>query len=43
MRSVRLSAVLILRYTSVQTTERYLGGKQEIAVAVNDHLPLGGE
>ena len=33
----------LLGHASVQTTERYLGGKQEITVAVNDHLPLGGE
>jgi hypothetical protein len=41
MRSVRLSAALILRYASVQTAERYLGGKQELQMAVNDKLGVG--
>jgi integrase len=33
----------LLGHASVQTTERYLGGKQELQVAVNDKLRLGGE
>jgi hypothetical protein len=30
-----------LGHASVQTTERYLGGKQDLQVAVNDKLGLG--
>jgi integrase len=30
----------LLGHSSIQTTERYLGSEQEIAVAVNDHLGL---
>jgi hypothetical protein len=36
-------AVRQLGHASVQTTERYLGGKQELQIAVNDHLPVGCE
>jgi len=34
---------MLLGHASLQTTERYLGSRQEIASAVNDHLgiPLG--
>jgi integrase len=31
----------LLGHASVQTTERYLGGKQELQVAVNDKLGVG--
>jgi integrase len=31
----------LLGHSSIQTTERYLGSEQEIAVAVNDNLGLG--
>jgi integrase len=31
----------LLGHASVQTTERYLGGKQQIAIAVNDNLGIG--
>jgi hypothetical protein len=31
---------LLLGHASVQTTERYLGTRQEIARAVNDNLPI---
>jgi hypothetical protein len=31
---------VILGHSSIQTTERYLGSEQEIAVAVNDNLGL---
>ncbi len=31
----------LLGHASVQTTERYLGGKQEFQVAVNDKLGVG--
>jgi len=30
----------LLGHASIQTTERYLGSEQEIAVAVNDNLGL---
>jgi integrase len=30
----------LLGHSSIQTTERYLGSEQEIAIAVNDHLGL---
>ena len=30
----------LLGHASIQTTERYLGTRQELAPAVNDHLPL---
>ena len=30
----------VLGHSSIQTTERYLGSEQEIAVAVNDNLGL---
>jgi integrase len=30
----------LLGHSSIQTTERYLGSEQEIAVAVNDNLGL---
>ena len=30
----------LLGHSSIQTTERYLGSEQEIAVAVNDSLGL---
>jgi site-specific recombinase XerD len=30
----------LLGYSSIQTTERYLGSEQEIAVAVNDRWSL---
>jgi integrase len=30
----------LLRHSSIQTTERYLGSEQEIAIAVNDNLRL---
>jgi site-specific recombinase XerD len=30
----------LLGYASIQTTERYVGSEQEIAVAVNDNLGL---
>jgi integrase len=30
----------MLGHSSIQTTERYLGSEQEIAVAVNDYLGL---
>ncbi len=32
----------LLGHSSIQTTERYLGSDQEIAIAVNDKLGLGG-
>ncbi len=32
----------LLGHSSIQTTERYLGSEQDIAVAVNDSLGLGG-
>jgi hypothetical protein len=32
------SIQFLLGHASVQTTERYLGGKQELQVAVNDKL-----
>lgn len=31
---------LLLGHSSIQTTERYLGSEQEIAIAVNDSLGL---
>jgi integrase len=31
----------LLGHASAQTTERYLGGKQELQVAVNDKLGVG--
>ena len=31
---------LLLGHASVQTTERYLGTRQNLAQAVNDHLPV---
>jgi integrase len=31
----------LLGHASIQTTERYLGGKQELQVAVNDKLGVG--
>ncbi len=31
----------LLGHSSIQTTERYLGSEQEIAVAVNDDLGIG--
>ena len=31
---------LLLGHSSIQTTERYLGSDQEIALAVNDNLGL---
>ena len=31
----------LLGHSSIQTTERYLGSDQEIAIAVNDKLGLG--
>ena len=31
---------LLLGHASIQTTERYLGSRQELASAVNDHLGL---
>jgi integrase len=31
---------LLLGHASIQTTERYLGSRQELARAVNDHLGL---
>jgi hypothetical protein len=31
----------LLRHVSVQTSERYLGGKQELQVAVKDKLGVG--
>jgi hypothetical protein len=30
----------LLGYASVQTTERYLGTRQNLVQAVNDHLPV---
>lgn len=30
----------LLRHSSIQTTERYLGSEQDIAIAVNDSLGL---
>jgi integrase len=30
----------LLGHSSIQTTERYLGSEQEIAIAVNDNLGL---
>ena len=30
----------VLKESSIQTTERYLGSEQEIAIAVNDSLGL---
>ena len=30
----------LLGHSSIQTTERYLGSEQEIAIAVNDSLGL---
>ncbi|MDX6463956.1 MAG: hypothetical protein QOE55_7653 [Acidobacteriaceae bacterium] len=30
----------LLSHSSIQTTERYLGSQQEIAIAVNDNLGL---
>ena len=32
----------LLGHASIQTTERYLGSEQELAVAVNDNLGLCG-
>lgn len=32
----------LLGHSSIQTTERYLGSEQEIALAVNDHLGIEG-
>jgi hypothetical protein len=34
------SKSVLLGHSSIQTTERYLGSEQEIAVAVNDNLGL---
>jgi len=31
----------LLGHASIQTTERYLGGKQELRTAVNDNLGIG--
>ena len=31
----------LLGHASIQSTERYLGGKQELRTAVNDNLGIG--
>jgi hypothetical protein len=33
----------LLEHVSVQTTERYLGCKQKLRVAVNDHIGIESE
>ena len=30
----------LLGHVSIQTTERYLGGRQKLRIAVNDHLGI---
>jgi hypothetical protein len=40
LRSGSKSGKFLLGHSSIQTTERYLGSDQEIAVAVNDNLGL---
>jgi hypothetical protein len=40
MDSASLRAGMITGHSSIQTTERYLGSEQEIAIAVNDSLGL---
>jgi hypothetical protein len=35
-----LEQIKLLGHSSSQTTERYLGSEQEIAIAVNDNLGL---
>jgi len=40
MRSVLEQIQFLLGHASVQTTERYVGGKQRLSQAVNDKLGL---